>query len=104
MGSATLRDTAWAMSEDNIEALKRAIEANNRHDHEAFLEEFDPDIEWHAIFGVGEATVVRGHQGLLEYFGDLDEGFAQRYVEATEFRDLVRTLGGRGSTTGTPSR
>jgi len=79
------------MSQENIEAVKRAVEANNRHDYEALLEEFDPDIEWHTIFGVmfgGEATVARGHEGLLEYLRDQDEGFAVRDVEATEFRDL----------------
>jgi ketosteroid isomerase-like protein len=79
------------MSQKNIEALQRAAEANNRRDYEAFLEEFDPDVEWHGIFGVmfgGEATVVRGQQGLLEYVRDLDEGFAVRDVQWSEFRDL----------------
>src|SRR5439155_9178911 len=79
------------MSEENIEALQRAVEANNRRDYEAFLDEFDPDIEWHGIFGVmfgGEATVVRGHEGLLEYVRDRDEGFAVSDVQWSEFRDL----------------
>jgi hypothetical protein len=31
------------MSQENVEALKRAVEANNRRDYEAFLDEFDPD-------------------------------------------------------------
>jgi hypothetical protein len=35
------RDTAGAMSQENIEALQRAAEANNRQDYEAFLEGFD---------------------------------------------------------------
>src|SRR5215203_5805245 len=69
-------DTAKAMSQENIEALQRAAEANNRRDYEAILDEFDPDVEWHGIFGVmfgGEATVVRGREGLLGYVRDLDE-------------------------------
>jgi ketosteroid isomerase-like protein len=96
------------MSQENVEALQRAAEANNRQDYEAFLEEFDPDVEFHGIFGVmfgGEATVVRGHEGLLEYIQDLDEGFAVRDVQLSEFRDLgdrIVVLGhvrgqGRGS-------
>jgi len=79
------------MSQENVEALRRAAEANNRHDYEALLDEFDPDVEWHGIFGVmfgGEATVVRGHEGLLGYLRDLDEGFAVRDVQWSEFRDL----------------
>ena len=97
------------MSQQNVEALKRAVEANNRRDYEAFLDEFDPDIEWHGIFGVmfgGEATVVRGHEGLLEYVRDRDEGFAVSDVQWSEFRDLgdrIVALGhvrGRGRESG----
>jgi ketosteroid isomerase-like protein len=97
------------MSQENVEALQRKAEANNRRDYEAFLEEFDPDVEWHGIFGVmfgGEATVVRGHEGLLAYVRDLDEGFGVRDVQFSEFRDLgdqVVALGhvlGRGRESG----
>src|SRR5437763_17172084 len=79
------------MSQQNVEALKRAVEANNRRDYEAFLDEFDPDIEWHGIFGVmfgGEATAVRGHEGLLEYVRDRDEGFAVSDGQWAELPDL----------------
>ena len=97
------------MSGENVEALKRAAEANNRRDYEAFLEEFDPEIEWHGIFGLMfgvEATVVRGHDGLLGYVRDLDEGFSVREVQFTDFRDLgdrIVALGhvlGRGRESG----
>jgi ketosteroid isomerase-like protein len=79
------------MSQESMEAFKRVIEANNRRDYEAVLEECDPEIEWHAIFGMmfgGEATVVRGHEAALEHFRELDEGFAVRNVQCSEFRDL----------------
>jgi ketosteroid isomerase-like protein len=97
------------MSQENVEALQRAAEANNRRDYEAFLEEFDPDVEWHGIFGVmfgGEAKVFTGHHGLLEYVRDLDEGFSVRDVEFLKFRDLgdrIVVLGhvrGRGRVSG----
>src|SRR4051794_27349592 len=99
------------MSQENIEALQRAADASNRRDYEAFLEEFDPDIAFHGIFGVvfgGEATVVRGHAGLLEYLRDVDEGFAVRDIQWSEFRDLgdrIVLLGrvrGRGHESGIP--
>jgi uncharacterized protein len=79
------------MSQENVEAFKRAVEANNRGDYDAFLEEFDPNVEWHSIFGVmfgGETSVIRGHEGVLAYLRDLDEGFAVREVQWSEFRDL----------------
>ncbi len=55
------------------------------------MAEFDPEVEWHGIFGVmfgGEATLVRGREGLLGYVRDLDEAFALRDVQFSEFRDL----------------
>jgi ketosteroid isomerase-like protein len=79
------------MSQENVEVLRRAAEANNRGDYESFLEEFDPDVEWHGIFGVMfgvETTMVKGHEGLLGYVRDLDEGFCVRDVQWSEFRDL----------------
>jgi hypothetical protein len=83
------------MSNQNIEAFKRAVEANNRGDYEALLAEIDPDVEWHAVFQVmfgGQATVCRGHEGVREYLRDLDEGFDVRHVEISEFRDLGKRI------------
>jgi uncharacterized protein len=97
------------MSQENVEALHRAAEASNRQDYQALLEEFDPDVEWHGVFGVmfgGEATVLRGHEGLLEYLRDTDEAFAGRDIQWSEFRDLgdrIVVLGhvrGRGRESG----
>ena len=79
------------MSQENIEALQRAAGASNRRDYEALLEEFDSEVEWHGVFGVmfgGEATVLRGHEGVLEYLRDNDETFAERDVQWSEFCDL----------------
>jgi ketosteroid isomerase-like protein len=79
------------MSQENVEAFKRAVEANNRNDYDALLEEIDPDVEWYGVMGVmfgGEATVFRGHAGLLEYLRDIDEGFTVRDIRWSEFRDL----------------
>src|SRR5678816_2531981 len=54
------RDTEWAMSEENVEALKRGFEAVSRLDAEAMLEMADPGIEFRPRFQVmlgGEAAV-----------------------------------------------
>jgi ketosteroid isomerase-like protein len=97
------------MSQRNVEAFKRAVEANNRRDYDALLAEFHPDVEWHGVMGImfgGEATVYRGHAGVLEYLRDIDEGFTVRDVQWSEFRDLgerIVVLGhvrGRGRESG----
>jgi ketosteroid isomerase-like protein len=91
------------MSQENIEAFKRAVEANNRGDYEALLAEIDAAVEWHAVFQVmfgGQATICRGHSGVREYLQDLDEGFAVRHVEISEYRDLGKSIVAIGNVRG----
>ncbi len=79
------------MSQENVEAFKRAVDAYNRRDAEALLEELDPEVEWHpalqTMFG-GKATVYRGHEGVRELLRDLDEALAEIHIEFSEIRDL----------------
>ena len=40
------------MSQENVEAFERAVAAYNRGDIDSFLEEVDPDVEWHPLLQV----------------------------------------------------
>ena len=81
-------DTARAMSKENVEAYKRAVEATNRRDFEALLEEFDPEVEWSPkVVGMGSG-VYRGAEGVREMFGDMDETISDAFFEVSEIRDL----------------
>jgi ketosteroid isomerase-like protein len=79
------------MSQENVEAFKRGLEAGNRGDVEMLLEELDPEVEWHsalhALLG-GEQTVFRGHDGVREMLRDLNEAFGEVQIEISEIRDL----------------
>ena len=79
------------MSQENVEAFRRGLEAGNRGDVEALLEELDPEVEWHsalhALLG-GEQTVFRGHDGVREMMRDLNEAFEEIHQEISEIRDL----------------
>ena len=76
------------MSPENVEVYKRAVDATNRRDLDALLDEFDPDLEWHsALVGMG-TQVYRGKQGVREMFRDADENFTGMVVEFPEVRDL----------------
>ena len=79
------------MSQENVEVFKRGVEASNRRDVEAVLEELDPEVEWHpamaALLG-GKTTVFRGHEGVREMLRELDEAFAEIHMEFSEIRDL----------------
>jgi ketosteroid isomerase-like protein len=79
------------MSQENVEAFKRALDAGNRRDVEALLEELDPEVEWHVALpasGTGGARVYPGHEGVREFQLELDETFDEIHIECAEIRDL----------------
>ena len=87
------------MSQENVEAFKRATDAANRRDIEAMLEDLDPDVEWHpaiaALLG-GKATMYRGHEGVREWFRDQEEAFAEVRIDYSEIRDVGERVVGIG--------
>jgi ketosteroid isomerase-like protein len=89
------------MSQENVHAFKRGLEAGNRGDVETLQEVLDPEVAWHsalhALMG-GEATVYRGHDGVRELFRDLNEAFGEMHIEISEIRDLGERLVAIGRT------
>src|SRR5215207_6966667 len=90
-GLALSRDTARAMSQENIEAFRRALEAFNHRDFDALLEQLDPEAEWHP--GVqasleGETTSFRGREAVRNGLQGLVDAFADLRLEVSEMRDL----------------
>jgi ketosteroid isomerase-like protein len=86
------------VSQDNVEAFKRGVNAMNQGDIDGMLEVIDPDVAWrdaiNAIFG-GEATMYRGHNAVREVFRDLYGSFAEIDADYYDVRDLgdERVLG-----------
>jgi len=99
--SPAWRDTARAMSEENVETFRRAVEAYARHDDDALVELFDAEVEVQpalvATLG-GEATVYRGHEGVREWLRDTDDAFVERSVVVSEVLDLGSRLIAHGRT------
>ena len=100
------------MSEENVEATGRFIDAYNRRDVEALMADLDPEVEWRSgiLIGLGgEAAVFHGFEGLREALRDLYEALGETHIECSEIRDLgdrVVTLGRfhvRGSESGAQS-
>jgi ketosteroid isomerase-like protein len=97
------------MSQANVEAFKRALDAGTRGDFEALLKEVDPQLEWHPALATlvgGEATVYRGREGARAALRDLSEAFAELHLEVSEIRDLddrivaIGHMRGRGTASG----
>lgn len=96
------------MSQENVEIVKRALDAFNRGDADAFAELTTPDLEWKTGLGAVEGEIFRGREGVETYFGRLGSAWDEFRFLADEFRDLadvVLVLGhleGRGRHGGVP--
>jgi ketosteroid isomerase-like protein len=94
------------MSEENVELVRRAINAFNRRDVDAFVATASPDVEWEdAIFWSGVTRIYRGRAGLRDWFNQVLEPWESIHVEADEiaeaddrvFFDLLINARGKGS-------
>jgi uncharacterized protein len=98
------------MSQDNVEIIRRAYAAFNRHDWDAVLEAADPNIEWHQITQFPDRNVYRGREEMRDRFWNqqLVEQFGDFRIEVEEFVDAgdhVVMLGhivAHGSASGAP--
>jgi hypothetical protein len=84
------RDTARAMSQENVEVCQGVMEAFGAlRDIEAGLPYLDPEIELRsAIVGGAEGNTYRGHGGIREWMAESDAIWAELRLKTEEFRDL----------------
>jgi ketosteroid isomerase-like protein len=81
------------MSQENVESLKRAIEAYNRRDIEPLLETSDPEIEWYPFTAQVEGDeAYHGHEGLRQWWANIDAAFEEFEASVDEVRDLDDTV------------
>ena len=106
------RDTAWTMSQENVEILRRAYAAFNRHDWDAALEAVHPDVEWHQITQFPDRAIYRGrdemrdrfwNQQLVEQFGDFRIE-VEEFVDAGDHVVMLGQIIATGSASGVPIR
>ena len=89
------------MSQENVQIIRRAIEAFNAGDVEAMLALADEDMEWRPAFGAATdgATTYRGHDGFREYWNGTREIWEHFHFEPERFTDDGTSIlvVGRGS-------
>jgi hypothetical protein len=71
MESSTFgRDTAWAMSQENVEIVRGLHEAFARGDNDTPFSVYNPEIEWDMtrLPLPGEESVYHGHDGVRRYW------------------------------------
>jgi ketosteroid isomerase-like protein len=79
------------MSRENVEVVRRTLEAWQRDDFDAWLSELDPDVEWHTaarrlVEGAGSA--YRGIDGMRELWTFWRTEAQDFEFETQELRDL----------------
>lgn len=82
-------DTHGAVSQENLEIVKRAIDAFSRGDAAAFAALTTSDLEWISGLGTVEGEIFRGHKGVGAYFSRLNSVLGEFEFIADEFCDLV---------------
>jgi len=82
------------MSQENVEIVRRQIEAFNRGDFSAAIEALDEDVEWQvpdiATLDAPASGLLHGRREMIENFGQWLEAWDSYAFEAIEIR------GGRG--------
>jgi ketosteroid isomerase-like protein len=95
------------MSQENVERVRKAVEAMNRGDVEAALDWAHPDIEWQTLDAFPDAGTYRGPEGVRAFFQtwlDTFRGFRlhlEKCVAVDEHRVIARLrVSGEGAGSG----
>ena len=88
------------MSQENVEIVRRAADAFNRRDVDAWLTHFDPEIVWYAFPDEPDPGPFHGHDAVRAMAERWMEVLSDFRLEAKEFIDagecvlmLARMLG-----------
>jgi len=74
------------MSQENVEIVRRSVEAFQRRDLDAYLALMDPDVEITSRFVA--QTTYHGHEGVSEWWEDMLRVLPDTGVEVQELHDL----------------
>lgn len=95
------------MSEQNVELIRRIVEAFNARDIDAYIALCDPNIEWHSTFSAVGGAIYHGHEGLRKWHRELEETWGEEIrIEPEAIFDLgectllFAILHGRGRQSG----
>ena len=79
------------MSRENVEIVRRMVEAWQGDDFESWLATIDPTVEWHAVLQrlvEGPESLYRGHDGMRRFWSDYRTELSHMQVEAQGLRDV----------------
>jgi ketosteroid isomerase-like protein len=74
------------MSEENVDKTREFIEAYNRRDFDAAIENFDPKVDW-VLPAHQDFDSCRGPAQIIRFWEGLDETFDELRLDPQEFVD-----------------
>jgi ketosteroid isomerase-like protein len=92
------------MSEENVEFMRKVVDAWNSGGVEAVLPLYPEDVVWYPFpEGPESSSALHGHEGIREVMGGWTDSFDDYTVVLHEIRDLGDTVVALGETSGTIS-
>jgi ketosteroid isomerase-like protein len=85
-----------AVSQENMEIVRRSFEAFNARDVDELVNLSDPNAEWLPFRAQLEGIVYRGHEGIRQFVRDMDEDWEAFRIDPLEFHnrgDRVAVIG-----------
>jgi ketosteroid isomerase-like protein len=77
------------MSRENVELVRRSLEALARGDLDAFLAAHHPQTEWRTADDEPDRRTYRGLDVVREFLATLDEPWEGRFTGIMEFEDFL---------------
>jgi ketosteroid isomerase-like protein len=77
------------MSRENVELVRRSIEAFKRRDISASLKAFSPDVEWRTAEDEPDPHTYRGLDGLMALIADWAQMWEDNFFEAAEPQEFI---------------
>jgi ketosteroid isomerase-like protein len=72
----------------NVAVVQAALDAYNRRDVDGLCALMTDDVEMNPAVSALTGRVYHGHEGVAEWFGDVDESFSIFRIECIDLRDL----------------
>ena len=75
------------MSQENVDLVRRFLDAFNTRDVEGLVRLCAEDCEWVPFRAQLEGIVYRGHEGVRQFLSDMNEDWETFRIDPLEFRD-----------------
>jgi ketosteroid isomerase-like protein len=75
------------MSQENVDVVRRFLDAFNARDVEVLVRLSAEDCEWVPFRAQLEGIVYRGHEGVRQFLSDMNEDWETFRIDPLEFRD-----------------